>query len=100
MTATPIPRTVALTMYADLDLSVIDELPRGRKKIKTWVVPPQKRKPAYQWIEKQVKNNQSQAFIICPLIEESDHETMKSVKAVTVEYDNLRKKIFPSWAES
>jgi ATP-dependent DNA helicase RecG len=71
MTATPIPRTVALTTYGDLDLSVLKESPKGRLKITTWVVPEQKRKGAYKWIEKQVKENLSQAFIICPLIEDS-----------------------------
>lgn len=95
MTATPIPRTIALTLYGDLDLSVIDEMPPGRQTIKTWVVPPQKRQAAYQWIEKQVKNTPHQAFIICPLIEESTHETMQSVRAATGEYQRLRKQVFP-----
>jgi ATP-dependent DNA helicase RecG len=93
MTATPIPRTIALTLYGDLDLSVLDEMPSGRKQVKTWVVPPVKRKNAYQWIRKRVKDTDEQAFIICPLIEES--ETLQSVKAVTVEYEQLSKKIFP-----
>ncbi len=93
MTATPIPRTIALTLYGDLDLSAIDEMPPGRKRVKTWVVPPQKRKDAYQWIRKQVKKTDEQAFIICPLIEES--ETLQSVKAATKEYQELSKEVFP-----
>lgn len=94
MTATPIPRTIALTLYGDLDLSVIDEMPPGRQKIKTWVVPPQKRDNAYQWIRSQVKGTLNQAFIICPLIEESTHETLRSIRAATSEYEHLQKKVF------
>jgi ATP-dependent DNA helicase RecG len=93
MTATPIPRTVALTLYGDLSLSVLDEMPPGRQKIKTWVTPPQKRESAYQWIKKKIKDSDEQAFIICPLIEES--ETLQSVKAAKVEFENLSKKVFP-----
>jgi ATP-dependent DNA helicase RecG len=91
MTATPIPRTVALTLYGDLDLSTLDEMPAGRQKISTWVVPPQKRERAYDWIEKQIKQYKTQAFIVCPLIEESEKETMQSVKAATAEYKKLQK---------
>jgi len=90
MTATPIPRTIALTTYGDLDLSVLKEMPKGRLKVTTWVVPKQKREGAYKWIEKQIKTNRSQAFVVCPLIEESDKETMQDVKAVTTELENLR----------
>src|SRR4030042_2590025 len=93
MTATPIHRTIALTLYGDLDLSVLDQMPPGRKRVKTWVVPPQKREAAYDWIRKRVKNTDEQAFLICPLIEES--ETLQSVKAATVEYQHLSQKIFP-----
>lgn len=95
MTATPIPRTIALTMYGDLDLSILDEMPTGRIAIKTWVVPPQKREAAYGWIKKQVADTDQQAFIVCPIIEESDKETMKSVRAATVEFERLTKKVFP-----
>ena len=95
MTATPIPRTIALTLYSDLDLSVLDEMPPGRQKVKTWVVPPQKRKSAYQWIKKQIKATKNQAFIVCPLIEESQHETLQAVRAVTSEFKKLKKEIFP-----
>lgn len=93
MTATPIPRTVALTMYGDLGLSYLSEMPRGRKQIKTWLVPPEKRDGAYAWIRKQVKELQSQIFIICPFIEES--ENMQTVKAAAVEFARLQKDIFP-----
>src|SRR3989304_3728739 len=90
MTATPIPRTVALTIYGDMDLSVLTELPPGRKEIKTWVVPPVKRAKALAWVEKEIVKQKSQAFIICPLIEESEKETMQAVKAVTREYQELK----------
>lgn len=92
MTATPIPRTVALTIYGDLDLSLLNEMPKGRIKIKTWLVPPVKRDGAYKWIEKEINEHQNQAFIICPFIEES--ENMITVKAAAKEFENL-KKIFP-----
>jgi len=94
MTATPIPRTVALTVYGDLDLSTLNELPEGRKPITTWLVPPEKRGGAYGWIKGQIKSRGIQAFIICPLIEESQIETMKQIKAATAEYEKLEK-IFP-----
>jgi len=94
MTATPIPRTIALTLYADLDLSVIDQLPKGRIPVKTWVVPPQKRQAAYEWIRGKI-NQSEQAFIVCPFIEES--ETMNSVKAAKAEFERLKKQVFPEF---
>lgn len=92
MTATPIPRTIALTMYGDLDLSILDEMPKGRKEIKTWLVPNVKRNGAYNWIKKQVDTNKSQVFIVCPFIEES--ESMITVKAAAKEFDDLQKNVF------
>lgn len=93
MTATPIPRTLALTLYGNLDLSTLKEMPIGRKAIKTWVVLPEKRESAYAWIEKEMKEHQSQAFILCPFIEES--ESMTTVKAATKEFEKL-KLVYPN----
>jgi len=90
MTATPIPRTIALTAYGDLDLSTLNELPKGRKPITTWLVPPKKRKAAFKWAGDHIKKYSTQAFVVCPLIEESLTETMKSAKAATTEYENLK----------
>lgn len=91
MTATPIPRTVALTLYGVLDLSYITEMPKGRQIVKTFLVPKEKRNNGYEWIKSQIANYKSQVFIVCPLINESESETMKSVKAVTVEFASLEK---------
>ena len=95
MTATPIPRTAALTIYGELDLSQIDEMPKGRVQIKSYFVPKKKRGDMYKWIRNKIENENIQVFIVCPLIEESEHETLKSVKAAIKEHENLSKKIFP-----
>ncbi len=95
MTATPIPRTIALTLYGELSLSTLDELPSGRIPIKTWVIPEAKREGAYAWIEKEVSTHSSQVFVVCPLIDESEVATMKEVKAAKAEYEKL-KAIFTS----
>ena len=92
MTATPIPRTLALTLYGDLDLSVIDQLPPGRQTIKTKWLTPQERAKAYNFIRKQVAEGR-QAFIICPLIEESE---AVQARAATGEFEYLSAEVFPS----
>ncbi len=90
MTATPIPRTLALTLYGDLDLSVIDELPPGRQTVKTKWLRPSQRASAYNFIRKQVAAGH-QVFIVCPLIEESE---AVAAQAAVVEYERLSREVF------
>lgn len=97
MTATPIPRTVFLTIYGDLSLSVLDEMPKGRVRVKTWLVPNEKRAAGYEWIKKKIletdlEGNKNQVFIICPFIEES--ESAVTVKAATKEFERLSQEVF------
>ncbi len=111
MSATPIPRTLALTIYGDLDLSLLKEMPKGRKKIMTKIIPSSKRQEAYDFIRKEVKSGR-QVFVICPRIEPSQvsqsgnlkEQTIilderkfswADVKAVKEEYEKLSKNIFP-----
>ena len=118
MSATPIPRTLALTIYGDLDLSLIKEMPKGRKKIITKIIPPEKRKAAYDFIRREAEKGR-QIFVICPRIEpssaSSSAEASKDkkatdgqdplldersfsrweLKAVKQEYEKLSKEIFP-----
>lgn len=98
MTATPIPRSFALTLYGDLDISMIKEKPAGRKEIKTRLVEPKHRDTAYTFIRDQVQEGR-QVFVICPLIESSDVGLQTSVeekKTVMQEYEKLSKKVFPN----
>lgn len=92
MTATPIPRTIAKTLLGSTDVSVLSQMPVGRRVVKTWVVPKAKRTAGYEWIDKQIAQTGGQVFIVCPLIEES--ETLTTVKAVKKEFETL-KNIFP-----
>ncbi len=97
MTATPIPRTLALTIYGDLDLTLLDEMPAGRKKIITEIVSPTGRQKAYDFIRQEIKNGH-QAYVICPRIAEqgeSKNLIGSMMKSVKVEYEKLSKKIFP-----
>jgi ATP-dependent DNA helicase RecG len=114
MTATPIPRTLALTVYGDLDLSLIKEMPKDRKKIKTIIVDPRDRKTAYEFIHKEVKQGRG-VFVICPKIGKDDTLAqsgqatgsfavsnynpslfgISEMKTVKQEYEKLSKEIFP-----
>ncbi|HIM62801.1 MAG TPA: ATP-dependent DNA helicase RecG [Dehalococcoidia bacterium] len=91
MSATPIPRTLSLTLFGDLDISTIDEMPAGRQKVATKWLKPEQRDTAYGFIRKQVEEGR-QAFVVCPLVDES--ETIES-KAATEEYQRLSQGIFP-----
>ncbi len=92
MTATPIPRTLALTLFADLDLSVLDELPPNRTPVETRVVKGRDREALYAFIDRQIEQGR-QAFIVCPLVD-SDAENAEQ-KAAIAEYDYLQSEIFP-----
>lgn len=98
MTATPIPRTLALTLYGDLDLTLLDEMPAGRKKIITEIVLPNKRQETYEKIRAELKNGR-QAYIICPRIDEPDRDKEFAVQAKSVkeEAKRLKKSIFPEY---
>ena len=93
MTATPIPRTLSLAFYGDLDISMLQELPRGRKKIITKLVRPDGRDIAYKFVKQELKKG-FQAYVVVPLVEESDK---LGAKSVTTEVENL-KKIFPEFS--
>jgi len=101
LTATPIPRTLALTVYGSLDLSLIDEMPKGRKKIITQIIKPQERQKTYDFIRERIKVGE-QAFVICPRIEKPEDKkeenkisSWSEVKAVKAEYQKLSQEIFP-----
>jgi len=106
MSATPIPRTLSLTIFGDLDLSLITELPKNRKKVVVNIIPPSKKQEIYQFIRKEIKNGR-QAFFICPRIEIPEEKDLGNyklskiqlenleLKSVKEEYEKLSKKIFP-----
>ena len=93
MTATPIPRTLALTLYGDLDLSTIDEMPPGRLPIETRIVLPTERERMYSFVRAQMEKGR-QAYVICPLVEESEKI---EAKAAVEEYERLQQHIFPGF---
>jgi len=96
MTATPIPRTLALTIYGDLDLSLLDQMPVGRKPIITEVLGPEKREQGYARVREELKAGR-QAYVICPRIDEPDptKEMALQAKSVKAEAERLRKEVFP-----
>ena len=92
MTATPIPRTLSLTLYGDLDVSVIDEMPPGRKEIKTFTLRHTRAKEIYKFVREQVIENGDQAYIVYPLIEQSEQINAKAAEEM---YRTLSKEAFP-----
>jgi len=98
MTATPIPRTLALTIFGDLDLTLLDQMPAGRKPIITDIIMPADRKNTYSKIREELKKGR-QAFVICPRIDEPDPEKEMAIiaKSVTEEAKRLKKEIFPEY---
>ena len=93
MTATPIPRTLALILYGDLDISIIDELPPNRKKVETYAVNKNMTERVNAFIQKQIEEKH-QAYIVCPLVEENEELDLKSVETL---YQNYKNKIFPQY---
>jgi ATP-dependent DNA helicase RecG len=91
MTATPIPRSLALTVYGDLDLSLIDEMPPGRQPVKTRVLLPTERERDYAFVRRQIEAGR-QAFVICPLVEESEKI---EARAAVEEHKRLQNRVFP-----
>lgn len=92
MTATPIPRTISLTFFGNLNLSTLKNPPQNRLRIKTFLVPQNKIPNCYQWLQKDIEKRHSQAFIVCPFIEES--ETATTIKSAKKEFEHLQQ-IFP-----
>jgi len=98
MTATPIPRTLALTIYGDLDITLLDEMPAGRKKVETQLIGPGQEKPMYEHIRSELKSGR-QAYVICPRIDEPDPDkaTALRLKSVTAEAKRLKKDVFQEY---
>jgi ATP-dependent DNA helicase RecG len=98
MTATPIPRTLALTIYGDLDLTLLDQMPSGRKPVITEIIAPEKRKEIYEHIRAELREGR-QAYVICPRIDEPDptKELALQAKSAKSEQARLRKEVFPEY---
>ncbi len=97
MSATPIPRSLMLTIFSHLQVSTIDELPKGRLPTKTWVVPEQKREASYEWIVKQLNSFESEsdkksnlALVVCPFIDPSNHEAFENVASANETFTALK----------
>jgi len=93
MTATPIPRSISLTMLGNLNLSIIKHPPKNRLPVKTFLVPTAKIPKCYRWIEEQIQLRHNQAFIVCPFIDQSD--SLDQVKSAKQEFIHLSQDVFP-----
>lgn len=90
LSATPIPRTLMLTLFSHLQLSALDEMPAGRKPVTTWLVPASKHQSSLKWIGDTVQKTNGQALIVCPFIEPSSAETLGNVAAATEHFEKLK----------
>ena len=98
MSATPIPRSLMLTLFSHLELSVIDELPANQQPTTTWLVPKKKREESWRWLGRTLQKTAGQALVVCPFIEPSRHENLSNVTAATElveELKNYYSKNFP-----
>jgi ATP-dependent DNA helicase RecG len=93
MTATPIPRTLSLALFGNLDISLLETMPKGRKEIETTIVPPEKREEVYAFIRQEIALGR-QVYVILPLVEESD--AFEGTKAAVAEHERLQKNVFPN----
>ncbi len=99
MTATPIPRTMALTLYGDLAISSLTDMPAGRLPVKTYLAPHAKRESAYAWVRTQIRETGCQVYIVCPRITDDDtsdsSESEATIRAVTTEAERLARDVYP-----
>jgi len=96
MTATPIPRSLMLTLFSHLEVSVIDELPKGRKPVKTWLIPEQKRQDSMEWIVKQLLDNplnENLAIIVCPFIDPSNHAALENIASAKDIFKKVKEQV-------
>lgn len=96
MSATPIPRTLAFIIYGDLDLSILDEMPKGRRPVKTYLIDPPKRERAYGFIRKHLDAGE-QAYIVCPLVEQGENSP-EGLESAVEEAEHLAQKAFSGYA--
>lgn len=90
MTATPIPRSLTLTLFAHLQVSHLDELPAGRLTVQTWLVPSAKREASYSWVAQHIDAEQAQVFVVCPFIDPSSSVALENVASVSEKFEEIK----------